>query len=105
MGRWSPLGVGALIAATALIATACSSARAAPAHTTAPAPATTAAAAPPHRSAPAVLETRAGSASAADTARLTQAFTADRQAPVCTQRCVLAGSSLRQRPSRRMQRA
>ena len=93
MGRWSPLGVGALIAAAALIATACSSARAAPARTTAPAPVTTAAAAPPHRaSAPAVLETvrtRLGVVLADHRGRTVYVFTADRPGhSVCTAGCL-----------------
>jgi predicted lipoprotein with Yx(FWY)xxD motif len=93
MGRWSPLMVGALIGAAALIATACSSARAVPPHTTAPAAATTAAAAPPHRaSAPAVLEpvrTRLGVVLADRRGRTVYVFTADRPGhSVCTAGCL-----------------
>ena len=85
--------VGALIAAAALIATACSSARAVPPHTTAPAPATSAAAAPPHStSAPAVLETvrtRLGVVLADHRGRTVYVFTADRPGrSVCTVGCL-----------------
>jgi predicted lipoprotein with Yx(FWY)xxD motif len=93
MGRRSPLAVGALIAAAALIATACSSGRAVLAHTTAPAPVTTAAAAPPHpASAPAVLETvrtRLGVVLADRRGRTVYVFTADRPGhSVCTAGCL-----------------
>ena len=93
MGRWSPLAVGALIAAVTLIATACSSARAVPAHTTPPAPVMTAAAAPPHRaSAPAVLETvrtRLGVVLADRGGRTVYEFTADQPGhSVCTAGCL-----------------
>jgi predicted lipoprotein with Yx(FWY)xxD motif len=94
MGRWRPLAVGALIGVAALIATACSSARAVPAHTTAPAPVmTAAAAAPPQRaSAPAVLETvrtRLGVVLADRRGRTVYVFTADRPGhSVCTAGCL-----------------
>jgi predicted lipoprotein with Yx(FWY)xxD motif len=87
LNRWSALGVGALVGVVALIATACSSARAASAHTTAPAPVTTTstprtapAAAPRSTSAPPVLHivpTRLGAVLANPRGRTIYTYTRD----------------------------
>jgi predicted lipoprotein with Yx(FWY)xxD motif len=99
LNRWTALGVGALLGVVALTATACSSARAVPAHTTAPAPVTTtstprtaAAAAPRSTSAPPVLQivtTRLGAVLADPRGRTIYMYTRDSPGhSACTAACL-----------------